>query len=518
MIYDILFILLGLIIGGFAVNLYRNKQDRDNLDNAIQKAKSIIQKAEEEAEDNKINKITEAKKEIDEYRIQANNEINDRARKCNDTENRLDKREERLDLRSTSLDSREEKLNKKESILENRKELLDTKHSKIDKLIEQQETKLLEIAALTHEQAKKIVMDKAKQDVEMQVALYVRDEEQKAKDLAQKNAQVILANTLMQYSADATNDHTVSVVALPNDEMKGRIIGREGRNIRAIESLTGVDLIIDDTPEAVVISGFDPVRREVARNAIELLVKDGRIHPARIEEVVEKSRQKIDDEIREAGEDAIFQLGINKLHPDLIKYIGRLKYRTSYGQNVLKHSMEVAFFAGKLAAEIGADEMLARRAGILHDIGKAVDHEIEGSHVKIGVDMCKKYGESDIVLNAIECHHGDVEPTSIYGELVIAADKLSAARPGARRESIDTYLKRLEALENICNSFEGVESSYAIQAGREVRVSVIPEKVNDVKIYSVAKDIKERIEKELSYPGQIKVTVIRETRAVDLAK
>ena len=371
---------------------------------------------------------------------------------------------------------------------------------------------------MSTDEARLLIMSRVEDNMTVEIATYIKEAEAEARTIADKKSKTLLANAIMQYANDATSEKTVSVIALPNDEMKGRIIGREGRNIRAIESLTGVDLIIDDTPEAVVLSSFDPVRREIARKTLQTLVSDGRIHPGRIEEIVEKSRKEVDVEIREAGEEAVFTTGIGKVHPDVVKLLGRLKYRTSYGQNVLKHSIETAFFTGKLAAEIGDNELLARRAGLLHDIGKAVDHEIEGSHIDIGVDLAKRYKEKPEVINAIASHHGDTDANCVIAVLVAASDKLSAARPGARSESLDNYLKRLQQLEEISNAFEGVEKSFAIQAGREIRVIVKPEKVDDLNTYKIAREIKEQIEEKMSYPGTIKVTVVRETRAVDVAK
>ena len=377
---------------------------------------------------------------------------------------------------------------------------------------------MIEISNVSVEDAKEMIMSKVREDMSNEIALYIRDEEEKAKMDVESRAKNMLALAIQKYASDTTSEKTVSVVGLPSDEMKGRIIGREGRNIRTIEALTGVDLIVDDTPEAVVLSGFDPVRREIARKALETLVSDGRIHPGRIEEIVERSRLEVESFMREKGEEAVFTANVGRVHPDLVKLLGRLYYRTSFGQNVLSHSIETAFLAAKLAAEIGENEVLARRAGLLHDIGKAVDHEVEGSHVEIGASLARKYHEPKEVIDAIESHHGDKEAESIIAVLVAAADALSAARPGARSESLENYIKRLEQLEQISNNVKGVASTYAIQAGREIRVIVKPDEVDDLSTFKVAREIKEEIEKNLSYPGTIKVTVVRETRAVDIAK
>jgi len=515
---QLIYILLGLLFGSIFGIVAKSIIDIKNVNNAKKTALKILEDAKNEADKNRRESIIELKQEIHALKMEADRDIKERSKVISDTENRLSKREERLDDRVVNLDKREQMLNNKEHQIESKKVELDEKNSKMKDLLEQEEKRLIEISQMSVEQARELIMSKVESNMSKEIAAYIKDAEAEARSVADKKAKDLLAGAIMQYSNDATSEKTVSVVALPNDEMKGRIIGREGRNIRTIESLTGVDLIIDDTPEAVVLSSFDPVRREIAKRTLDTLVADGRIHPGRIEEIVEKSRKEVDVEIREAGEEAVFTTGIGKIHPDLVKLLGRLKYRTSYGQNVLKHSIETAFFTGKLAVELGENELLARRAGLLHDIGKAVDHEIEGSHIDIGIDLAKRYKEHEVVVNSIASHHGDVEATSVISVLVAASDRLSAARPGARSESLENYLKRLEQLEEISNNFEGVDKSFAIQAGREIRVIVKPDKIDDVETFKIAREIKEQIEEKMSYPGTIKVTVVRETRAIDVAK
>ena len=491
--------------------VYRKKIAEAKLGSAEKEAKSILEEAQKNAR-SKAREITlEAKEENQKLRSAFEAEMKDRRKEISIQEKRINQKEENLDKKSEILEKKDQAINQKMKDYE-RKTL------EIEEIKNKQLAELERISGMSQQEAKELLIRDLADEARHEAAVMVKEIEQEARDEAEKRAKNIVASSIQKVAADHVAEATVSVVSLPADEMKGRIIGREGRNIRALETLTGVDLIIDDTPEAVILSSFDPVRREIARIALEKLIVDGRIHPARIEELVEKSKKEVEQRIKEEGEAASLETGVHGLHPEIIKLLGRLHYRTSYGQNVLKHSIEVAHLAGVMAGELGVDIALAKRAGLLHDIGKAVDHEIEGSHVTIGADIAKKYKENEIVIHAIMAHHGDVEANTIIAQLVQAADAISAARPGARRENIETYIKRLEKLEEIANGFKGVEKSYAIQAGREVRIMVKPEVVSDASMLIVAKDIVKKIEAELEYPGQIKVSLIRETRAVDFAK
>ena len=507
-----------LIVGIVVGYLIRKSIAEAKISSAETLAKQIVEEANRNAKATKKEALLEARDENHKLLQQTEIEIRERRSEIQNQENRLLQREENLDRKSVSLDKRELMLEEREKSLTEQQQQIEEMESKVEAILQEQQTELERISGYTEDQARQVILDRIDQELTHEKALLIKAAEHEVKETANKQAKNILSLALQRFAADHVAETTVSVVNLPNDEMKGRIIGREGRNIRTLETLTGIDLIIDDTPEAVILSGFDPVRREIARIALENLVQDGRIHPARIEEMVDKARRDVDEYIREVGEEATFEIGVHGLHPDLIKILGRLKYRTSYGQNVLKHSMEVAYLAGLLAAELGEDEMLARRAGLLHDIGKAIDHEVEGSHVEIGKELALKYKEPEVVVNAIASHHGDEEPTSVIATLVATADALSAARPGARSETLENYIKRLEKLEEISKSFSGVEQSYAVQAGREIRIIVKPDEIDDLSSVKIARDIRKRIEGELDYPGHIKVTVIRETRAVEYAK
>ena len=499
-------------IAGVLIGYYVNKNQTDKkLSEAGRSADQIISDAKQQAETKKKEILFDAKEESIQYKEELEKENRSRRGELNKFENRLHQKEENLDKKFAQIERNEEKLDR-------RNKDLDKKQKTIDGLYEQQVHELEKISGLTHDEAKDILMDEIEKETRAEAAVMVRQIETEAKTDAEKKAKELIAQTIQRCAADHVAENTITVVNLPNDEMKGRIIGREGRNIRALETLTGVEFIIDDTPEAVILSGFDPIRREIARLALEKLILDGRIHPARIEETVKKAQKDLETQIRETGEQACFDTGIHGLHPELVKLLGRLKYRTSYGQNVLKHSIEVAHLAGIMAAELGGNVKIAKRAGLLHDIGKAIDHEVEGNHVEIGVNVLKKYKESKAVIHAVQAHHGDVEATTMEAVLVQAADAISAARPGARRETLVSYVQRLEELESIANSFEGVEKTYAIQAGREIRVMVKPEVVNDESMVMLSRDIAKKIEGELECPGNIKVNLIRETRSVEYAK
>lgn len=474
-------------------------------------AVKIVADAEKQAETKKKEVVLEAKEEVHKLRSELEKETRDRRNEVQRIERRVLQREELLDKKVENIEQKEEAISKKQKEIQK-------SHEDVLELYKKQSEVLERLSGLSSEEAKQLLLSNIEKQIKHETAMMIKDIEGKAKEESEKKAKEIIAGAIQKCSADHVAETTVSVVQLPNDEMKGRIIGREGRNIRTLETLTGIDLIIDDTPEAVILSGFDPIRREVARVALEKLIADGRIHPARIEEMVEKAKKEVDNYLREQGEQATFDTGVHGLHPEIIRLLGRLKFRTSYGQNVLNHSIEVSHLAGAMAAELGADIKLAKRAGLLHDLGKAVDHEVEGPHVQIGADLVKKYKESSEVIHAVAAHHGDIEATTVEAILVQAADAISAARPGARRETLESYIKRLEKIEEIANSFDGVEKSFAIQAGREVRIMVKPEAVNDNEIIIIARDIVKKIEDELEYPGQIKVNVIRETRAIEYAK
>ena len=489
----------------------RKKIAESKIQSAEKEAEKILENSKVEAENLKKEEIIKAKEEVLQIRNDLDKEVKERRGDIQSQEKRLIQKEENLEKRTMIFESKEKELERKFTENEEKKQ-------ELEELYNRQMEELQRISGLTQEQAKKQLLNDLEKDLVQEKANKIREIEQNFKNEAQKNAKEVIGLAIQKCAADHTQETTVSVVSLPNDEMKGRIIGREGRNIKTLEVLTGIDLIIDDTPEAVIISGFDPLRREVARIALEKLIDDGRIHPAKIEEVVEKAKEEVEETIRLEGERAVLETGVNNLHPDLIKLIGKLKYRTSYGQNVLNHSIEVSNLARLMADELGVNPKIAKRAGLLHDIGKALDHDMEGTHIEIGVEVLKKYKENDMVINAVEAHHGDVEPLSLEAMLVQAADAISASRPGARRETLEAYIKRLEKLEEIANSFEGVEKSFAIQAGREVRLMVKPEKVSEAEMIVMARDVAKRVESEMEYPGQIKVNVIRETRAIEYAK
>ena len=505
LVLGILLILAGLYL------IKSNKDKAEKIGNAEEKARNIIDEALKAAETKKREGLLELKEET----LRNKNELE---RESKERRSELQKFEKRVLAKEEALDRKADSLEKRESQLTSREDRLNKRQAEVDALSEKRVQELERISGLTSEQAKDYLLKTVEDEVKHETAMLVKELETRAKEEAGKKAKEYVVTAIQKCAADHVAETTISVVQLPNDEMKGRIIGREGRNIRTLETMTGVDLIIDDTPEAVILSSFDPIRREVARIALEKLIVDGRIHPARIEEMVEKAQKEVETMIREEGEAATLEVGVHGIHPELVRLLGKMKFRTSYGQNALKHSIEVAQLSGLLAAEIGVDVRMAKRAGLLHDIGKSVDHEMEGSHIQIGVDLCKKYKESPIVINAVESHHGDVEPTSLIACIVQAADTISAARPGARRETLETYTNRLNQLEDITNSFKGVEKSFAIQAGREIRVMVVPEQVSDADMILLARDIAKQIEAELEYPGQIKVNVIRESRVMEYAK
>ena len=513
-IFSILLVVIGLstgIAGSFLINNMKEK-------NSSKKAEEIIEKAKKDAEKAKRDSLLEAKEEMHKLKIETDKEIKERKNELKLSEDRLiqrennmDKREELYQKRDIALDERENNLLAKQTEIQNER-------AKVEDLKQEQLDLLSKISGLSKDKAHDLMMKKVEEQMSNEIAAYIKEQENEAKIVADKKAKDLIVLSMQRYASDLANEQTVTVVALPNDEMKGRIIGREGRNIRTIEAITGVDLIIDDTPEVIVLSSFDPLRREIAKVTIETLIKDGRIHPARIEEIYDKVCEDFKRVIREKGEEALFSLSITRVNPELVTLIGKLYFRTSYGQNALQHSVEVANLAGLLASELGENVALAKRAGLLHDIGKAIDFEVEGSHVELGSEFAKKYGENDVVINSIESHHGDKKPNYIISELVAIADTLSAARPGARNDSLENYIKRLQKLEEIGNEIDGVEKTFAMQAGRELRVIVRPDEVDDLKAYKIARNIKDRVEEEMQYPGTIKVVVIRETRAEEIAK
>ena len=510
-IINVAVFLISAVIFTFVGMYIRKKLAESKMKSAEAEAKKILDMANVEAENKKKEEIIKAKEEIMNARNELDQEIRERRGEVQSQERRLIQKEENLERKI-------EKIENKEKLLEGQEKEIEERKQSLNDTIEKQLKELQRISGLNKDEAKQMLLSEMDKKLTAEKAQLVREKESEFKEESEKKARELIGYAIQKCAADHTSETTVSIVALPNDEMKGRIIGREGRNIKALETLTGIDLIIDDTPEAVVISGFDPLRREVAKIALEKLIEDGRIHPAKIEEMVEKAKEEVSESIKEAGERAIMETGVIGLHPDIIKLLGKLKYRTSYGQNVLNHSIEVSNLARIMAEELGLDPKLARRAGLLHDIGKALDHDMEGTHVEIGVEVLKKYKENPNVINAVEAHHGDVEPQTIEAVLIQAADAISASRPGARRETLETYIKRLEELEKIADSFEGVEKSFAIQAGREIRIIVKPDKISDDKMTLLAKDVAKSVEDEMEYPGQIKINLIRETRVVDYAK
>ena len=504
-------VLITAVLVWFISTTYHKKVSEAKIGSAQDKAREIIDEALKTAETKKREALLEVKEESIRTKNDLDKEIKERRAEAQRYERRIQQKEETIDKKSEAIEKKEASLAAKEEDLAKQRE-------EISKLNEQRLQELERISGLTSEQAKDYLLKIVEDEVKHETAVMIKEMESRAKEEADKKAKEYVVTAIQKCAADHVSETTISVVQLPNDEMKGRIIGREGRNIRTLETLTGVDLIIDDTPEAVILSGFDPIRREVARIALEKLIVDGRIHPARIEEMVEKAQKEVEVMIKEEGEAATLEVGVHGIHPELVRLLGKMKFRTSYGQNALKHSIEVAQLSGLLAAELGLDVRMAKRAGLLHDIGKAVDHEMEGSHIQLGVELCKKYKESAVVINAVESHHGDVEPQSLIACIVQASDTISAARPGARRETLETYTSRLKQLEDITNNFKGVDKSFAIQAGREIRVMVVPDQISDSDMVLLARDISKQIEAELEYPGQIKVNVIRESRVIDYAK
>jgi len=512
--FSILLVLIGIFVGCIIMVVYSYlKKSRTS-----KKSEDIIEKAKKEAEKIKRDNILEAKEESYKIKQETDKEVKEKKNEIKEAEDRLLLRENNMDKRDSMLQNREQLLEEKENNLLNKQKEIQKSQDEVEEIKKQQIDLLEKIAGYSKNQAKELVMKKVEEMMSLEIASYIKEQEENAKLEVDKKAKDLLVSSMQKYSSEVASEQTITVVTLPNDDMKGRIIGREGRNIKTLETLTGIDLIIDDTPEAVIISGFDPLRREVAKLALEKLIDDGRIHPAKIEEMVEKAKEEIAAIIKEEGERAVLESGVIGLHPDIVKLLGKLRYRTSYGQNVLNHSIEVSNLARIMAEELGLDPKLARRAGLLHDIGKALDHDMEGTHVEIGVDILKKYKENPIVINAVEAHHGDVEPQTLEAVLIQAADAISASRPGARRETLETYIKRLQNLEEIADSFDGVDKSFAIQAGREIRVIVKPDKVTDDEMVLMSRDIAKKIEDEMEYPGQIKVNMIRESRVVEYAR
>ena len=513
-VFSILLVLIGIFVGiilVFIVNYIRKV-------NSSKQSELMLEKAKKEAEKIKRDYLLEAKEEAHKLKVEVEKEVKEKKNEIKESEERLLVREGNMDRRDQTLQNREQMLEEKENSIINKQREIQKEQEKVEEIKKEQVTLLEKIAGYSKNEARDLVLKKVEEMMNLEIASYIKDREAEAKLEVDKKAKTMLVSAMQKYAADVASEQTVTVVTLPNDDMKGRIIGREGRNIRAIEAVTGVDLIIDDTPEAIVVSSFDPLRREIAKVTLDNLIKDGRIHPSRIEEIYDKTVKEMHQKILEYGEEALFELGITKVDPELVEILGKLHFRTSYGQNALQHSIEVGQLTGVLAGEIGENVALAKRAGLFHDIGKAIDHEIEGSHVDLGSDLAKKYHENDIVINAIESHHGDSEANSVISSLVAIADALSASRPGARNDSLENYIQRLRELENIANEIEGVSNTYALQAGRELRVIVNPEKVDDLGSYKIARDVKNKIEEEMQYPGTIKVVVIRETRALEEAK